>query len=506
MKFGRANHPRSLRPHFEPLEERLFLASDSYIAASTSPWDAVDNASAMHLSNAQHKSTLEPAPSGGAVATEGETVFAYGAGESGSIGTLGQVQSQSASENEPAIRSGFETNFFSRSDDGSFGPIEIGFDINYFGEVYTHLFVNNNGNVTFGQDLGEYTPFDLTSTEVPIIAPFFADVHTSTHGQPVSWGTGEIDGNKAFVVNWFDVDYYSSSANHGDQLNTFQLVLIDGSADSVSGDFAIELNYGTIRWETGDASGGTAGLGGDSARVGFSAGTGAPNTFFELPGSGVPGSFLDGNQALGLVRNSLNSNQPGRYVFEVHNGTIDFPPDGGALPINTITLGSISTDSDVDEWTFFARTHQELVVVADIGSSLTPVPALTAIDVRVFAPDGTVIASGISTSTDAALTLPFVCPLDGTYRVEIRGADADPDATGFYLISAWNATVDAYDLVQNQRSTGLIESPYSVDRWSFAAAENDRVRFHLSNAATNDIVFRLSGANGWIGFADLTAR
>ena len=41
-----------------------------------------------------------------------------------------------------------------------------------------------------------------------------------------------------------------------------------------------------IRWETGDASGGTNGLGGSPARVGFSNGRGQPGTFFELTGSG----------------------------------------------------------------------------------------------------------------------------------------------------------------------------------------------------------------------------
>ena len=61
--------------------------------------------------------------------------------------------------------------------------------------------------------------------------------------------------------------------------------------DFAPGDFRIIFNYDRIRWETGDASGGTNGLGGSSARVGFSNGSGQPGSFFELEGSGQNGRF-----------------------------------------------------------------------------------------------------------------------------------------------------------------------------------------------------------------------
>lgn len=103
-------------------------------------------------------------------------------------------------------------------------------------------------------------------------------------------------------------------------LNYFQVLLSDRS-DIAAGDFDIEFNYDQIKWETGQASGGDANCqGGSSARVGYSKGTGEPGTFFELPGSGVPGSFLDSNLATGLIHNSLNSTQLGRYVFRVRSG------------------------------------------------------------------------------------------------------------------------------------------------------------------------------------------
>lgn len=110
--------------------------------------------------------------------------------------------------------------------------------------------------------------------------------------------------------------YYSQRT---DRLNTFQLVMIERS-DRRAGDFDIEFNYRTVRWETGDASGGTGGVGGTSARAGYTNGTGQAGTYAELAGSGVNGAFLDGARTA-LASNS-NVAVPGRYLFEVRNGQV----------------------------------------------------------------------------------------------------------------------------------------------------------------------------------------
>lgn len=216
------------------------------------------------------------------------------------------------------IRSGFDANTLTRNDDGSTGLVNIGFTANFFGVSNTQLFVNNNGNITFDAALSTYTPFDLTSTGRQIIAPFFADVDTrGTGSAEVTYGIGTVDGRAAFGVNWVDVGYYPSAA---DLLNSFQLVLIDRS-DTGAGNFDIEFNYGDIEWETGAASGGTGGLGGDSARAGFSNGTGAAGTFFELAGSAVNGAFLNGGP--NELVSSTNIGEPGRWLFTARNGSVD---------------------------------------------------------------------------------------------------------------------------------------------------------------------------------------
>ena len=215
------------------------------------------------------------------------------------------------------IAPGFNANTLAANDDGSTGLVNIGFTTNFFGTDYTQLYVNNNGNVTFDSQLGTYTPFDLDSTGQIIIAPFFADVDTRRAGLPVTYGAGTFDSKSAFGVNWVDVDYYSSSTAHSSH-NDFQLILVDRS-DVSTGDFDIIFNYDKILWETGTASGGDAnGLGGSSARVGYSNGAG---TSFELAGSAVNGAFLD-NGPNALISHSRNSNLNGQYIFNVRNGQV----------------------------------------------------------------------------------------------------------------------------------------------------------------------------------------
>lgn len=209
-----------------------------------------------------------------------------------------------------AVRPGFNQYALSANDDSSTGLVNIGFPICFFGKTYSSLYVNNNGNVTFDSPQSTYTPYTLLGTQREIIAPFFADVDTRGYGSDIvrySCGNEIVEGHRAFGVNWINVGYYDA---HADKLNNFQLVVIDRS-DMGQGIFQFEFNFDRIHWETGDASGGSHGLGGSSARVGFSSGS----VSYEMPGSGVNGALLDSNNSTGLIHHSLASSIPGRYSF-----------------------------------------------------------------------------------------------------------------------------------------------------------------------------------------------
>ena len=106
----------------------------------------------------------------------------------------------------------------------------------------------------------------------------------------VTYGTDTLCGEQAFGVDWFNVGYFDFT-NGVDKLNTFQLILV-ARPEVGPGDFDIEFNYSQIQWETGDASGGTGGLGGTSAAVGYSNGTGTRAPTFSCPAPSSPAPSL----------------------------------------------------------------------------------------------------------------------------------------------------------------------------------------------------------------------
>jgi hypothetical protein len=267
-------------------------------------------------------------------------------------------------------------NVLEGNDDGSTGPHDLGFQLNFFGTTHSQVYVNNNGNLTFGGSTWVFTPFGLTGdlpvlTSNPsvngIIAPFFADVDTrqfpdfglefrprdfvDVNGNPIGrpagvgltsfaaydatdpYGLG-VGGHKVFSVTWSDVGYYGV---HTDKTNTFQVNLID-RGDTGEGNFDLEFDYDAVEWETGDASDGVNGFGGFPAHAGFSNGSGDDNTHFELAGSGDAGAFLDGGP-FSLTGHSIGSSTLGRYLFQIRNsgsGTPGETEQAPALPASII--------------------------------------------------------------------------------------------------------------------------------------------------------------------------
>ena len=62
-------------------------------------------------------------------------------------------------------------------------------------------------------------------------------------------------------------------------------------------------------------------------------------------------------------------------------------------------------------------------------------------------------------------------PADGIYKVQVRAAASLPNSTGRYMLTVWNATAESASLLVNQQTAGIIETPYSVDRWTFSARQ-----------------------------------
>jgi hypothetical protein len=208
-------------------------------------------------------------------------------------------------------------NTLAANDDGSTSTaIPLGFDAAMFDTGFSDVFVNNNGNVTIGEDLSDFTPFDFRESGQAMIAPFFADVDTRGGSGLVHYGAVPMyEGHKAFCVIWDNVGYYNQ---HVDKRNRFQLIIVDRAPDGID----LVFNYDSIAWETGDASDGTNGLGGTSAVVGYAAGDGDSAHALMLPGSFVNGGLLDSNAATSLAGHGTSGQPAGRYVFELRQGAV----------------------------------------------------------------------------------------------------------------------------------------------------------------------------------------
>ena len=183
--------------------------------------------------------------------------------------------------------------------------------INFFGVTHRAMFVNTNGNISFRVYLSERTPVPfpvMTMSRQPMIAPWWADVDTRGGGQPMRNNICFHVEPGRVVVTWNNVGYFAS---HDDRPNDFQLILTQAEGCAIAGDFDIELRYNRCQWTTGDASGGSGGLGGTPALVGFDAGNGRDH--YEHPMSRTTG-ILD------VCRTTnVPGGAPGLWRFQVRN-------------------------------------------------------------------------------------------------------------------------------------------------------------------------------------------
>jgi len=252
-----------------------------------------------------------------------------------------------------------------RNDDESTSTVSLIGGMNFFGSIRSTVYVNNNGLITLDASTGVYTPSGLNTVGQPTIAAFWADIDTrpSNGGYvyyrstvspsvvaPLSQFVRDTNpgstfvGTKCFIVTWDQVGYYNQKVN---KLNTFQLALVADNIDT----YAI-MNYGAIDWTTGDASGGSNGLGGVLARVGFAKGNGEAA---ELPISGTS-NVINVEEGTNAYINGVP--QIGQYIFTVSstvvisaccstaNGpVINGAPTGDDLNINIASINDVPTDT-----------------------------------------------------------------------------------------------------------------------------------------------------------------
>jgi len=158
-----------------------------------------------------------------------------------------------------------------RNDDG-FMALNLGFNVTFFGTTYSSLFINNNGNVSFGSGISEYIPSGPTGAVAPVISPFFGDVDTRNSASGVVHYNLSSD---QLIVTWDNVGWFDS---HGTPTNSFQLVLRSDTFSVPTNEGTIGFFYKTMGWAGTDTN--------TVAAAGFGNGSG--------DGEVIEGSILTG--------------------------------------------------------------------------------------------------------------------------------------------------------------------------------------------------------------------
>ncbi|MGY3605204.1 MULTISPECIES: nidogen-like domain-containing protein [unclassified Bradyrhizobium] len=436
-------------------------------------------------------------------------------------------------------------------DDNSSGAIDITTvfgeqGINFFGHHYTSLYINNNGNITFRSPTDAYTPSMIDAgLNNPIIAVFWADVDTRGHGS-VYYDLDATDG--VMTITWDDVGYFDQRTN---KLNSFQLVLISQG----NGNFDIQYRYGDIDWTTGDASGGSDGLGGTPARAGYSAGDG--KHYYELPQSGNQDALLT------LPTTDGNTGIDGVDQFEVHNGevgltatgTINFAdPDlndvhtatssytGSGTALGTLTLVKQSDIGGVGGqlvWTYSADpaavrealdglpNHSKVetfnVVISDgHGGTLTQTVSVTLNEIGNHAPvvsgavtgsatedgspstlDALANASDADQDTLTVVNVPTQLPAGVCYNAATHSFTLDPSVAAYqHLAQGEHATVT----VNYGVSDGHATTPASVS-WTISGTDDAPVATPVTLVSgTEDASYVVDASDLLAGVSDVDSQ
>ncbi|MUH45588.1 MAG: S8 family serine peptidase [Actinobacteria bacterium] len=204
------------------------------------------------------------------------------------------------------------TNSLSRNDD--FGTVSVALPttVNWFGNSYSGILINNNGGLSFDDGLGAFTSYNnvnIDTTTRPLVLPLFTDLDTTNVATTVvQYGplANTFGGRTGYCINWVNVGHYNASG----PVYSAQALIINRD-DRRVGDVDVVFNYNTISVSTYQLEIGIANPGDRTKSV-------------RVAGSGTtPTTFVDGGSAARtagqLNPGSFYTAKNGRYVYQVVN-------------------------------------------------------------------------------------------------------------------------------------------------------------------------------------------
>ena len=175
-------------------------------------------------------------------------------------------------------------------DDSSYLDLPVGFTFDFYGNSFDRVYVNNNGNLSFGTYFSTYTASGFPVNGFPMIAPFWGDVDTGDASNKIGHVWAKQLTPTKLAIAWEEVGHYLTNES---KRNTFQVVISDGTDASMQLGNNVCFCYTDMQWTTGDASSGSDGFGGSPATVGANKGDGS--TFFQIGRFDNPSTNYDGS-------------------------------------------------------------------------------------------------------------------------------------------------------------------------------------------------------------------
>lgn len=215
-----------------------------------------------------------------------------------------------------------------RNDDASTAEKPLPFSFCLYGNTYNSVYINNNGNVSFGAPYSTFSSSAFPTTNFVMVAPFWGDVDTRNTASGLVYY--KITPT-AMIVRWQNVGYFNSQA---DKINDFQLIITNGADPIIPIGSNVSFCYGDMQWTTGSASGGTNGFGGTPATVGANSGDGTNYIQFgrfDAGGIGYDGPFGNNDGVSWLDNQS--------FFFNVCSNTNNIAPIVSGISVcDTLTL------------------------------------------------------------------------------------------------------------------------------------------------------------------------
>lgn len=252
-----------------------------------------------------------------------------------------------------------------RNDDWSTVALTLPFNFCFYGQQVNQVYINNNGNVSIGTAYSIFSASSFPDPTYTMVAPFWADVDTRG---PLSGLVYYKIAPKYMIVQWDGVGFFNQKDS---LLNTFQLIITDGSDPIINMGQNVAFCYKDMQWTTGSASQGVNGFGGIPATVGVNQGNGIDYIqfgLFDAPGGAYDGPYGNNDGVDWLDGQS--------FVLNACISSANIPPVLNSLNVcDTIHLCENTTDTLV--LNYLAPEQLETTTISWFSPGFTGITAVS---------------------------------------------------------------------------------------------------------------------------------